>query len=503
MSTTTLTGAPGSALGNWVGASLPHWARVKARAPALICGATVTAWGQLEAQVQALSARIRTLPDAAGANVAIALQLEDPQSLLTAFLAVVRAGHRAQVFDPAWTEAQHRQIEDSAQPDLVLTDCELRALQAASGPVAPAEAPPLPDQPFYVGFTSGSTGLPKGYRRSHASWLASFELSEQLFDWQPDDVVMVPGSLATSLHLYGAIHALQAGRTVVLAPRFRPRSILDAMNTHQVSACYGTPTQVQMLVQAAQRYGATSNRCLRHWIISGAKWRESTREQLRHAFPAARLTEFYGTSETSFIALHNDQTRAPSGSVGQPVPGVAVHIGDTPDQAAPVGERGRIWVRSRLLFDGYECGGGDEIRRHGDWLTVGDHGYLDELGFLYLVGREKRMLVSSGQNLYPEEMESWLMQHPGVAQVALFGLPDPLRGQRIVAAVQPGFQQLTVQPLRDHCCQRFPMAQVPRDWYRVTDWPLTGSGKTDLPTLEQLVRKLAQSSDYAGEARLK
>ncbi len=489
---------------DWVGSTLTHWATHQSQQPALICGDTRLDWSALAARVENGSRRLAEAQKtiAHSRQPAVGLELPNPLNMVIAFLASVRAGFRAQVFDPSWTLAQRQEMQRAAKPDLMVTEATLSHWLSRPGGTGSDHALPDldPKTPFYVGFTSGSTGLPKGYRRSHDSWLASFALSEQLFDWHAGDVVMAPGSLATSLHLYGVIHALQMGRIVVLVPRFQPRRILNAMAQYRVSACYATPTQVQLLLQTAQRAGSTTNRQLRHWIISGAKWRESTRDQLRRTFPVATLTEFYGTSETSFIALHNDQTRAPVGSVGRPVPGVSVCIGPTIEQPLPPGERGRIWIRSRLLFEGYECGGGDEIQRDRGWLTVGDHGYLDEAGYLYLVGREKRMLVSSGQNLYPEEVEAWLMQHPGVAQAALFGLPDPLRGQRIVAAVQPAFDQLTVQPLRDHCHQRFPVSQVPREWYRVTDWPLTGSGKTDLPVLELLVHKLAQQSvGHAGE----
>lgn len=473
---------------SFVGQPLAQWATTQATAPALLCDQHTTSWQALYDQVQALALRIY---QRSGRGQAVALDLPNPQHLILAFLAVVRSGNRAQVFDPGWTQAQRQAIIESASPTWLLDTPTFTKLLADSANSPPHDATvpePTPEQAFYVGFTSGSTGLPKGYRRRHQSWLASFALSEQLFDWQPGDVVMAPGSLATSLHLYGVIHALHAGRPVVLVPRFQPRSILQALHNHAVTTVYGTPTQVHLLLQAARRYGYSPFTGLRHLIISGAKWPEATREQLRAQFPQADLTEFYGTSEMSFIALHNDHHRAPPGSVGQPVPGVSVRIGADIDHPVPAGERGRIWVKSPLLFDDYECGGGDEIRRDRGWLSVGDHGYVDADGHLYLVGREKRMLVSSGQNLYPEEVEAWLCKHPGVQQAALFGLPDPLRGQKIVAAIQPEYPDLQPEPIRHHCAERFPLAQVPKAWVMIDDWPLTPSGKTDLVALQRLVQ---------------
>lgn len=470
----------------FVGATLRFWAEEQPREVALQCQSRAWDWEELYRRVEHLSAR---LYDELGTNRAIALDVSDPLFLIFAFLAVSRSGNRALVLDTGWPDVLRSEIDRQTRPDRVLdTDQLLQWLDNPEPDLKDSPAPgpaPTPDQAFYVGFTSGSTGMPKGYRRSHASWLASFELSQMLFDLQPGDRVMAPGSLATSLHLYGVIQALQAGIGVVLVPRFRPRTVLQALGEHRVTALYGTPTQIKLLLQTAKRDALAPLAGLRHLIISGAKWPDDTRQALRQLFPGAQLTEFYGTSEMSFIALHNDQTRAPQGSVGRPVPGVEVRIGLTPHQPVATGDRGRIWVRSALVFDGYECGGGDEIAREGDWLTVGDHGYLDEEGYLYLVGREKRMIVSSGLNLYPEEVEDWLVQHPAVTQAALLGLPDALRGHKIAAVVQADETDLSADSLRQHCRQRFPASQVPKVWYFLEQWPLTQSGKTDFVALER------------------
>ncbi|WP_051207059.1 AMP-binding protein [Saccharospirillum impatiens] len=474
---------------SYVGATLSRWAREQPTLLALQCESQTVCWAQLHRRVERLASRLHA---ELGVGCAVALDVSDPMSLIQAFLAVGRSGNRALVLDTAWPDAQRADIDRRTEPDRVLDSEVLSQWLAESEPVDidshPSAPLPTPDQPFYVGFTSGSTGVPKGYRRRHASWLASFELSRVLFALQPGDRVMAPGSLATSLHLYGVIQALQAGIAVVLVPRFRPRTVLQAMADHSVSALYGTPTQIKLLLQAAQRDSRAPLPDVRHLIISGAKWPDDTRQALRQPFPNAALTEFYGTSEMSFIALHNDQTRAPQGSVGRPVPGVEVRIGPSAQAPVATGERGRIWVRSALVFDGYECGGGDEIARDGDWLTVGDHGYLDDAGYLYLVGREKRMIVSSGLNLYPEEVEAWLLQHSGVSQAALLGLPDALRGQKVAAVIQSEASSVSAESLRQHCRLRFPASQVPKVWYFLEQWPLTQSGKTDFVALERWLR---------------
>lgn len=471
----------------YIGSALSTQATKRGAEIALSCGAQRLSWALLQQRVMALA---QNLHSRHGTQQAIGLDMIDPLLLVQAFMAVARAGHRALVFDPQWTPDQRQRIVQQLNMTALLQDTDVDGLNGsheASYPPEhlPAHLPePEADWPFYVGFTSGSTGLPKGYRRNHDSWLASFAISDQLFDLGPDDRVMAPGSLATSLHLYGVIHALQRSIPVTLVSKFRPRTVWQTLLTGKVTALYGTPTQVQLLLQMATHERQAPNTSLRHLIISGAKWPDDTRAAIHRFFPQAQLTEFYGTSEMSFVALHNDTRRAPSGSVGKPVPGVDVCIGHTPDNPVPTGQRARIWVRSALLFDGYECGGGDEIARHGEWLTVGDHGYLDAAGNLFLVGREKRMLVSSGQNLYPEELESWLTQHPQIQQAAVLGLPDALRGQRIVGVLHGDANALTPDALKRYSAQRLPIAQVPRDWFWLDHWPLTPSGKTDFMAIQ-------------------
>ncbi len=451
---------------------------------ALSNGSNVVCWHELLQNVKRLAGHL----EPAGA---VALELADPIELATAFLAVVRAGGRALVYDPSWSLYQRAQLGSQLHPTTTLDSAGLQQrLADASGPIDATHRPAATD-PFYVGFTSGSTGLPKGYRRHHASWLNSFDVSQQLFDFTQNDVVMAPGSLATSLHLYGVLQALQAGIRVTLVSRFQPRSVLEEMREQNVTVLYSTPTQLQLLLQASQRRSGSALTQVRHLIVSGSKWSQHTRHAIKQLFPNARLTEFYGTSEMSFVSLRNDTQDAPETSVGRPVPGVDIRIGEHPDRPLSTGEVGRIWVRSPLLFDGYECGGGEETRRHGPWLTVGDHGYLDQAGWLYLAGREKRMIVSSGFNFYPEEMELWLAQLPGVQHAAVVGLPDALRGQRIEACISSN-RAITDAELLQHCAERFPIHQCPRTWHRLADWPITSSGKTDFNQLKAQLMAVSQ-----------
>jgi acyl-CoA synthetase (AMP-forming)/AMP-acid ligase II len=123
--------------------------------------------------------------------------------------------------------------------------------------------------------------------------------------------------------------------------------------------------------------------------------------------------------------------------------------------------------------------------RDGDWLSVRDMGYLDAQGFLCLVGRENRMIVTQGKNLFPEELETVLMACPGIAHASVHGISDPIRGQQVVAVVQTKNNEALpcAQQLSDACRAQLESYKAPKRFLLCADWPLTASGKTDHPAL--------------------
>lgn len=295
----------------------------------------------------------------------------------------------------------------------------------------------------------------------------------------PRDRIVVAGQLTHSLHLYGAVCGLAQGQDVVLMPRFDPRSVLtDLGGTAAGSVLYATPTQLHYLAEAARRTGPVE--AVKQVLSSGAKWREADRDALKAVFPRARLFEFYGASETSFITIATPGDTVPAGSVGRAADGVEIAIGD-PRDPSPAGRSGPVWVRSHMLFHGYICGTAPDTRWRDGWLTVGDHGYVDENGFLFLTGRENRMIVTSGLNVYPEEVEAVLDSHPAVAASVVVGLPDAVRGERLEAVVQlKGRLDNPQEQLMRHCRARLAAGKTPRRIHVRDALPLTAGGKPDI-----------------------
>ncbi|WP_422040983.1 AMP-binding protein [Roseibium sp.] len=468
----------------FIGSSLDEAAAKRPDQVALKSGSAAWSWRALLAAIATVETAIRRATDKGGR---VALLLDDPAALLICFFACARTGRIAMVLDPGWPAGQRSAVLDDAAPDLIL---DRQACSAALSNKAPGNferdaCDPSEEDPFYCGFTSGSTGRPKGYLRNHGSWLKSFELSDREFGIPRRERVVVAGQLTHSLHLYGAVCGLERGHEVVLSQRFDPRTLLaDLSGCANGSALYATPTQLHFLAEATERKGSVD--AVRHVLSSGAKWQDDDRRHLGGLFPNARLIEFYGASETSFITVSAGGA-LPPGSVGKPPPEVEIAIGD-PDAPAAVGTSGAIWVRSALLFSGYLCGDDPQTRWKAGWLTFGDEGYLDKDGFLFLTGRTNRMIVTSGLNVYPEEIESVLMAHPAVAGAVVAGLEDPVRGTRLEAAVQ--LQDALEHPrevLLAYCRNRLASAKLPRRIHFFDHLPQTAGGKLDIQRVSDMM----------------
>lgn len=484
-------------------ATLPRHARTQPDRAAMICDGHAMTFGELDRTVDRLAAH---LASAVPAGRGVALNLPNGPALVLLFLAAARAGREAQILDPGWPALTTQRAIDELSPGLLVSHDAALADEARAHVVIDPHAPfagvadavgaarafaavPEPDPltPFYVGFTSGSTGMPKGYRRHHLSWVESFRAGNREFDIGADDVVLAPGALTHSLFLYGLAHGLHVGATVIVARQFRPNLACRAMAAHGVSVLYGVPTQIEMIVETAARDHAPPFGTLRWILSSGAKWNGRAMDELRACFPAARFAEFYGASELSFVAVAKDDEDVPPESVGRAFAGVDLSIRDHRGHRLPPGETGQVFVSSPFVFAGYACGDVTALVRDGDAMSVGDIGMLDARGYLRLVGRASRMIVTSGKNVHPEEIERVLESHPAVRAAAVLGADDARRGERLVALLKlaPDIA-LTASDLIAHARDGLPLYKIPRRFALPPRWPLTASGKSDFQALRAI-----------------
>lgn len=479
-----------------VHAPLARWARERGAQVALDDGDEALSFAALHAEVERQAAALNR----AGAP---AQRLVDPDAStlrqLVEFLALVASGRCAAVGDPDWPPAVRHAVQ-------ALLDA------LPSGPVGS----PGPLTPFYIGFTSGSTGVPKGYRRHHRSWTESLRVALATFGPDAASTILAPGRLSHSLFLFGMLQGLWSGAGVVVQPQRQPffsaTRALQTLASGRTPCLVAVPSQLLMLVEHAARRQLAPIDAVRLVLISGAPWARQRTPELQALFPRARLIEFYGASETSFIAWQAADAATPTPVVGRPFAGVEVEIRE-PGDADGIGQ---IHVRSPMLFSDY-IGTPDpataairEAHPDGDWLSVRDLGRLDADGRLWLHGRENRMLVTQGKNLFPEEVEAVLAAHPAVTTASVHGQPDALRGREVVAVLQPadGIDPAALpdaRALADWCRARLEPYKVPRRWFVVEvrpgattpAWPMTRSGKTDHAAIGAW---LASVDDSVGQA---
>jgi len=472
-----------------IGGPLDAFALASPDEPAIICDDETTTWAALRRAADSLA---HEMDRRAPCGRSIALLLPNSSLFLAAFLACARSGREAVVLDPAWPGARVRRALADLRPALAFAQSEVEGVETIV--CDPREALPAgtegdafrlrarPEDSFYVGFTSGSTGVPKGYRRSHRSWIESFDADAVEFGVHERDVVLAPGAMTHSLFLYAAVHALQIGATLLMCRAFRPDAVARLALARRATVAYGAPTHWRMLIDAdPQEFGD-----LRWAFSSGAKWFADASKDLARLAPNARFVEFYGASELSFVAVRKPGEACPEDSVGRAFSGVRLAIRDSEGAALPAGRIGRVFVHSPFLFAGYATDDADIARDCGE-MSVGDLGFLDERGFLHLVGRENRMIVTAGKNVFAEEIERALEAAPGVLAAAAIGVPDRQRGERIVALVLPSSGvSLKRAEISRHVRAILPLPFVPRVLARARDWRWTASGKTDFAAMRDI-----------------
>lgn len=445
-----------SDLAGRVHAPLARWAHERGQAIAIDDGHSPLSFAALHAAVQQAQAALADAPRH--------LLVDDRQptaAQLVQFLSIVASDRCAAVSDPDWTPAVRQ------------------AVQALIGGLRDAPVPPSPTPPFYIGFTSGSTGVPKGFRRDHRSWTESFRVCVDTFGQAVTGTVLAPGRVSHSLFLFGMALGLWTGGGVVVQDRFSAPRCLQTLREGRATCLVVVPSQLLLMLEWAAHRQAAPIEATRLILISGARWMRERTAEVRALFPNARVVEFYGASETSFIAWQDAAPDTPPEVVGRPFANVQIDI----RQRTGPQEPGLIFVRSPMLFMDYVGGQGDATAalREGDWLSVRDMGQLDAQGRLCLAGRQNRMIVTQGKNLFPDEVESVLLAHPAVAQASVLGLPDALRGQQPVAVLQwrAGQAPVPTAELAAWCRQRLEAHKVPRRFWHCADWPLTRSDKTD------------------------
>jgi long-chain acyl-CoA synthetase len=495
----------------------------------------VITWSEVDGRVDAVAAGLARLglpgDSAAGARVAIALP--NVPEFAYAFFGALRAGLVAVPINPGYTPRELRhQLGDSGAAAMITTPSvagrvaevrsELRALThvyvtggeasegavpfsdlAAAGPTTPVEASTGDEDLAVLVYTSGTAGVPKGAMLSHRALIANHR---QLAAVEPaiiraGDVVLLALPL---FHAFGMNSGLGEiawhGACGVLVDSFEPRASLAVIARHQVTVLAAVP---QMYAAWADVPDLGERVASVRVAVSGAAPLDLTAARRFLEATSKPIFEGYGLTETAPVVSTALASPVPkAGSIGRPLPEIEVklvsadgseiarvgpdglvasdgYVDDFDDDAGgvPGTDPGEIVVRGPNLFDGYWPDGGGGPDPDGWWPT-GDVAYADVDGDLFLVDRLGELIIVSGFNVYPHEVELVLAAFPGVAEAAVVPVPDPTTGQSVRAYVvrTPG-AVVSEDELMAHCARNLARFKLPSAVEFVAELPHTATGK--------------------------
>jgi len=455
-------------------------------------GAQRLTFAGLEAEADAVAARLRAAGVAAGDRVGLAC--ENSAAFVAAYLGILGCGAVCVPLNPAAPAADlEAAAVDTAMRCLVADDraregppsARLR-LSSPAGPAGATLPDGVPEDLQAIVYTSGTTGRPKGVMLTAAALRAVAEAGVGMLGLRAADRV---GIVTPLFHLYALREvdaALRAGACLVVARGLTfPASVLRQLHEERVSYVAGVPSGFALFVE---RYGEMLARCrghLRAVALGTAPCPPALLSALRSLLPETRLILTYGLTEASRVC-HRDAEDPDSrpGSIGRPYPGVELRALDDRGRPLAPNSRGRIALRTAMAAAGYwnRPQATRELAQGGGWILSPDHGRIDEDGWLFLQGRVDEVINSGGEKVSPDEVEAALRGHPQVADCAVLSAEDPegVLGQIVLAVVVPAAGgRLDPAELTRFCAGRLEGHKVPRAFRIVASLPRTALGKVD------------------------
>lgn len=326
--------------------------------------------------------------------------------------------------------------------------------------------------------TSGTTGSPKGAKRSAGSGGAG-DLKAVLdrTPWRAEEPIVIA---APMFHAWGFSQLLFAALLacpIVTRRKFDPAATLALIDRHRATGLAVVPVMFDRIMdlpdEVRNRY---SGRSLRFATASGSRMRPDVVTAFMNQFGDVIYNNYNATEAGMIATATPEDLRAAPDTAGRPADGTELRILDIDHREVPAGEVGQIFVRSGTLFDGYTSGA--TKRFHDGFMATGDMGYLDDAGRLFVVGRDDEMIVSGGENVYPIEVERALVAHPEVAEASVLGVDDTEYGQRLAAfVVLTDGGTATVDDLKAHVRANLANYKVPREITILEELPRGSTGK--------------------------
>ncbi len=372
---------------------------------------------------------------------------------------------------------------------IVLED-EWESLLAAGDGVEPdavraREVTLAPEEPINIQYTSGTTGFPKGATLSHRNILNNAYFAARQLRYTEHDRVCVP---VPFYHCFGMVLGTLACATcgaavVVPGESFEPADVLETVQAERCTSLYGVPTMFIAELEEP-RFAEFDLSSLRTGIMAGAPCPVDTMNAVRTRMHMTEVTIGCGMTETSPLATQtapDDPVEKRVATVGRPHPHVELKVVDTVAGATvPRGVVGEQCMRGYNVMLGYwedEAATREAIDEDG-WMHSGDLATMDEDGYVDIVGRIKDMIIRGGENIYPREIEEFLIALPEVAEAYVVGVPSARYGEEVMAWIRPAEgTSPSGEELEAACRGRIATVKIPRHWRFVDEFPLTVTGK--------------------------
>jgi long-chain acyl-CoA synthetase len=470
--------------------------------PAVIFDGATTSYGELVTEVACAAGSLAAL--GVGRGDRVALFLPNIPSFLTIFLATVRLGAIAVPVNAKLTGEELRALlRDSGAEILATTsalrdanyqerltqvrhvliaegdpgeDISLSSVLAAATPVERIEDM-LPQDPAAILYTSGTTGQSKGATLSHGNIDFVMRAKVEYLGVTPQDRLLLFLPISHCFGLNAVLNvALAAGACVILHRGFEMEKVLASIQRDQATMFFGVPTTYILLLE---KVAPEQLRPLRYFFSAADILPREVEERWRSRFNCA-IHQGYGLTECSPFATYNHVDGPRPGSVGVAIHDVEIAIGDLRNgRHLPAGERGEVLVRGPNVMLGYWQRPEETAASVRDgWLHSGDIGRIDAEGFLAIEDRMKDMIIVGGANVYSAEVEQVLRRLDEVQDVAVYGKPDAVLGERVCAAVVLRARQTTsAERVKSFCSARLAEFKVPSEFEFVSDLPKGPTGK--------------------------
>jgi fatty-acyl-CoA synthase len=355
-----------------------------------------------------------------------------------------------------------------------------------------------PDDAINIQFTSGTTGLPKGATLTHFNIVNNARYTAKFMALSAEDRLCIPVPL---YHCFGMVLGVlcctAVGAAMVFPGEgFDAEATLSAVARYKCTALHGVPTMFIAELEHPN-FSSYDTSGLRTGIMAGAPCPIETMRQVIQRMHMREVTIGYGMTETSPISFQSridEPIERRVATVGRVHPHVEVKIIDAAGNLVPVGASGELCTRGYSVMRGYwdDADRTAEAIDASGWMHSGDLAAIDAEGYCTIVGRLKDMLIRGGENIYPREIEDFLIKHPKVQSVQVFGVPDHRLGEEICAfIVLKSGQSATAEEIRSFCQGQISHHKVPRHIHFVAEFPMTATGKPQKFIMrEQIMREL-------------